>query len=63
MGKRQFDNWTMRDVGQAINITSYYLMEGELKSVRLENNTLGSARQTTEETAGSEPAHEPPTED
>jgi len=44
MGKRQFDNWTMRDVGQAINITSYYLMEGELKSVRFENNTLGSAR-------------------
>jgi hypothetical protein len=36
---------------------------GELKSVILENNTLGIARQATEETAGSKPAHEPPTED
>ena len=36
---------------------------GELKNVMLNNSTLGSARQATEETAGSEPAHEPPTED
>src|SRR5208282_5438638 len=26
----RFDNWTMKDVGQAINVTSYYLMEGEV---------------------------------
>jgi hypothetical protein len=26
-----FDNWAMEDVGQAINITSYYLMEGEVR--------------------------------
>src|SRR4051794_2697048 len=25
----RFDNWVMEDVGQAINVTSYYLMEGE----------------------------------
>lgn len=28
----RFDNWTMKDVGQAINVTSYYLMEGEVRS-------------------------------
>jgi hypothetical protein len=28
----RFKNWTMKDVGQAINVTSYYLMEGEVKS-------------------------------
>ena len=27
----RFDNWVMQDVGQAINITSYYLMEGEMR--------------------------------
>ena len=27
----RFDNWAMDDVGQAINITSYYLMEGEVR--------------------------------
>jgi len=27
----RFDNWVMEDVGQAINITSYYLMEGEVR--------------------------------
>lgn len=27
----RFDNWTMKDVGQAINVTSYYLMEGEVR--------------------------------
>jgi polygalacturonase len=27
----RFDNWVMDDVGQAINITSYYLMEGEVR--------------------------------
>jgi len=27
----RFDNWVMQDVGQAINITSYYLMEGEVR--------------------------------
>ena len=27
----RFDNWTMDDVGQAINITNYYLMEGEVR--------------------------------
>jgi len=25
----RFDNWTMEDVGTAINVTNYYLMEGE----------------------------------
>ena len=25
----RFNNWTMENVGQAINVTSYYLMEGE----------------------------------
>ena len=25
----RFDNWTMRDVGEAIVVTNYYLMEGE----------------------------------
>jgi polygalacturonase len=28
----RFDNWTMEDVGQGINITNYYMMEGEVKS-------------------------------
>ena len=28
----RFDNWTMRNVGQAINVTNYYQMEGETKS-------------------------------
>ena len=28
----RFDNWTMRNVGQAINVTSYYLMEGEVRT-------------------------------
>ena len=28
----RFDNWTMEDVGQAIDVTSYYLMEGEVKT-------------------------------
>jgi polygalacturonase len=36
---------------------------GELQNVVLEGNALGSARKATEESAGSEPAHEPPTED
>jgi hypothetical protein len=27
----RFNNWVMDDVGQAINITSYYLMEGEVR--------------------------------
>jgi polygalacturonase len=27
----RFDNWAMDDVGQAIDITSYYLMEGEVR--------------------------------
>ena len=26
----RFDNWTMNDVGQGINVTNYYLMEGEV---------------------------------
>ncbi len=28
----RFDNWTMEDVGKAINVTSYYMMEGEVKT-------------------------------
>jgi polygalacturonase len=28
----RFDNWTMQGVGQAISITSYYLMEGEVRT-------------------------------
>lgn len=28
----RFDNWTMRNVGQAINVTNYYLMEGEVRT-------------------------------
>jgi hypothetical protein len=28
----RFDNWTMRNVGQAINVTSYYWMEGEVRT-------------------------------
>jgi polygalacturonase len=28
----RFDNWTLENVGQAINITSYYLMEGEVRT-------------------------------
>jgi len=27
----RFDNWTMDDVGQGINVTNYYLMEGEVR--------------------------------
>ena len=26
------DNWTMEDVGQGINVTNYYLMEGEVRT-------------------------------
>jgi polygalacturonase len=28
----RFDNWTMEDVGQAINVTNFYLMEGEVRT-------------------------------
>lgn len=28
----RFDNWTMQNVGTAINVTNYYLMEGEVRS-------------------------------
>jgi hypothetical protein len=28
----RFDNWTMQNVGTAINVTNYYMMEGEVKS-------------------------------
>lgn len=28
----RFDNWTMRNVGTAIEVTNYYLMEGETRS-------------------------------
>jgi polygalacturonase len=28
----RFSNWTMRNVGQAINVTSYYMMEGEART-------------------------------
>lgn len=28
----RFDNWTMENVGTAINVTNYYLMEGEVRS-------------------------------
>ena len=28
----RFNNWTMENVGTAINVTSYYLMEGEMKT-------------------------------
>ena len=28
----RFNNWTMENVGQAINVTSYYLMEGEVRT-------------------------------
>ncbi|MGD0017482.1 MAG: glycosyl hydrolase family 28 protein, partial [Verrucomicrobiia bacterium] len=27
----RFNNWTMENVGQAINVTSYYMMEGEVR--------------------------------
>jgi polygalacturonase len=27
----RFDNWVMQNVGQAINVTNYYLMEGEVR--------------------------------
>ena len=27
----RFDNWTMQNVGTAINVTNYYLMEGEVR--------------------------------
>jgi len=27
----RFDNWVMDDVGEAINVTNYYLMEGEVR--------------------------------
>jgi polygalacturonase len=29
----RFDNWTMRNVGLAIDVTNYYLMEGEVRTV------------------------------
>ncbi|HEU5396702.1 MAG TPA: glycoside hydrolase family 28 protein [Verrucomicrobiae bacterium] len=29
----RFNNWTMQNVGTAINVTSYYMMEGETKAV------------------------------
>jgi polygalacturonase len=32
----RFDNWVMEDVGQAINVTNYYLMEGEVRRDGLE---------------------------
>jgi polygalacturonase len=28
----RFDNWTMKDVGQGINVTNFYLMEGEVRT-------------------------------
>jgi polygalacturonase len=28
----RFDNWTMQNVGTAINVTNYYLMEGEVRT-------------------------------
>jgi polygalacturonase len=28
----RFDNWTMQNVGTAINVTNYYMMEGEVKA-------------------------------
>jgi len=28
----RFDGWTMRNVGQAINVTNYYTMEGEVRT-------------------------------
>jgi hypothetical protein len=28
----RFDNWTMKNVGQAISVTNYYMMEGEVKT-------------------------------
>ncbi len=28
----RFDGWTMRNVGQAINVTNYYIMEGEVRT-------------------------------
>jgi polygalacturonase len=30
----RFDHWTMRNVGTAINVTNYYLMEGEVRTGR-----------------------------
>ncbi len=36
----RFDNWTMENVGTAINVTNYYLMEGEVRS----NDATVSAR-------------------
>ena len=32
----RFTGWTMEDVGQAINVTNYYLMEGETRSEGVE---------------------------
>jgi hypothetical protein len=32
----RFDNWTMENVGTAINVTNYYLMEGEKPSTGVE---------------------------
>jgi polygalacturonase len=32
----RFDNWTMQNVGTAINITSYYMTEGEMPSTEPE---------------------------
>jgi polygalacturonase len=28
----RFDNWTMEDVGEAINVTNFYIMEGEVQT-------------------------------
>ena len=28
----RFDNWTMEDVGQGVNVTNYHIMEGEVHS-------------------------------
>jgi polygalacturonase len=28
----RFDNWTMEDVGQGINVTNFYIMEGEVRT-------------------------------
>lgn len=54
----RFDNWTMENVGQAINITNFYAMEGEVftgdtvvskrtprfKNIELSNMTINDAR-------------------
>ena len=55
----RFDNWTMEDMGQAINITNFYAMEGEVisaeaqvandrtprfKNIAISNMTINRAR-------------------